>query len=475
MQAHACDERYLALLATSDVRPHELAGTRARAGDAATLIATGKLFRHGVDSEAWQRKAVGGCVLGDRRNDTRSKLDRRPRVAPPVAAHLRLSKSGAVAVGAFLLLCIAVWMSGTVACVANAQPVLTYPICFVDVAHDRYNASVMRTTSGGACMDALALVLPEAEERLQVPCAPCAPSAFLVEWAVASARSVVPTWPLTSAWPASASCWACASSALLATLILLLLASRAAAASVHATLGLRCMCAWRRVGWQPLTLRRPTWQVTAANVLAPDLPSCRVGSTRQASSRIALSLWASHLLLAVTMPLAGATVISDSLPPVGYSLQHVPNYRRALQTTVVSDVAGLTSALDDATVGHIVIAAGHYLLSAELSVTRSVTIEAAVVGSVVLDAGETRSLSYEDRSDSRRVLHINPPSPSDVIEVIGVNVTGGSVAGRGDTGFGGGVLISNGQVTMKKVAIYGNFAIVRCFLSVARTFLESLC
>ena len=44
----------------------------------------------------------------------------------------------------------------------------------------------------------------------------------------------------------------------------------------------------------------------------------------------------------------------------------------------------MISALSDATVSHIMIAAGHYGLSAELSVTRSVTIEAVVAGTLAL-------------------------------------------------------------------------------------------
>ena len=40
----------------------------------------------------------------------------------------------------------------------------------------------------------------------------------------------------------------------------------------------------------------------------------------------------------------------------------------------------------DAAVSDIVVAAGHYRLSSELAVDRSVKIEAAIVGSVILDA-----------------------------------------------------------------------------------------
>ena len=95
--------------------------------------------------------------------------------------------------------------------------------------------------------------------------------------------------------------------------------------------------------------------------------------------------------------------------------RHVSAHR-ALQT-VVSDVAGLTSALADASVARIVVAAGYYALNAELSVTRAVVIEAAVAGTVVLDAQAT-SLSQ------RRVLNINAGS-SGVVQLIGLNITGG--------------------------------------------------
>ena len=78
----------------------------------------------------------------------------------------------------------------------------------------------------------------------------------------------------------------------------------------------------------------------------------------------------------------------------------VPSHRRELQTAV-STVADLTSALANTAVGRIVLASGTYYLTAQLSVTRSVVIEAAVAGSVVLDA----QASYSSR---RRVLYINP-------------------------------------------------------------------
>ena len=130
---------------------------------------------------------------------------------------------------------------------------------------------------------------------------------------------------------------------------------------------------------------------------------------------------------------------------------------RALQTTV-SDVAGLTGALADPSVGHILVASGHYLLGEELYVNRSVIVEAAVPGSVVFDAGYTAELSYGDRDESRRVLNVDPQA-SDVVHLIGLNITGGSVAGgQGNESNGGGILVSNGHVTMTNVAVYDNYA-----------------
>ena len=90
--------------------------------------------------------------------------------------------------------------------------------------------------------------------------------------------------------------------------------------------------------------------------------------------------------------------------------------RRELQTAV-STVVSLTSALANPDIGHIVMAPGTYVLSAELSITRSVIIEAAVAGSVVLDA-------QANEGRLRRVLNINPGS-SGVVQINALNITGG--------------------------------------------------
>jgi hypothetical protein len=89
---------------------------------------------------------------------------------------------------------------------------------------------------------------------------------------------------------------------------------------------------------------------------------------------------------------------------------------------VVSNTVALTSALANTAVGRIVLAPGTYILNAELSITRSVVLEAAVAGSVVLDA-------QASSSSQRRVLYIQPGS-LDVVQLIGLNITGGNVQVR---------------------------------------------
>ena len=150
------------------------------------------------------------------------------------------------------------------------------------------------------------------------------------------------------------------------------------------------------------------------------------------------------LLALATLGQFTTTAATNNLNPLpAYPLAHVPSNRRALQT-MVSDVTGLVNALGNAAVGHIIVAAGRYALAAELRVDRSVVIEAAVASSVVLDAGKA----------SHRVLNIAPGSSSDVVELIGLNVTGGRVSRTN----GGGLLISQGQVVITDVAVYDNKA-----------------
>jgi hypothetical protein len=94
----------------------------------------------------------------------------------------------------------------------------------------------------------------------------------------------------------------------------------------------------------------------------------------------------------------------------------MPRSRRELQTQV-STSASLLSALANTAVARIVLAPGTYYLSAVLSITRSLILEAAVAGSVVLDA-------QASSSSERRVLNINPGLLG-VVQVIGLNITRG--------------------------------------------------
>jgi hypothetical protein len=108
----------------------------------------------------------------------------------------------------------------------------------------------------------------------------------------------------------------------------------------------------------------------------------------------------------------GSGSIVDSVA----SASLVPSHRRELQTAV-STVADLTSALANTAVGRIVLASGTYYLTAELSITRSVVIQAAVAGSVVLNGG-----------NAHRVLYVDPGS-SGVVQLIGLNITRGREVG----------------------------------------------
>jgi hypothetical protein len=94
------------------------------------------------------------------------------------------------------------------------------------------------------------------------------------------------------------------------------------------------------------------------------------------------------------------------------------HHHRELQTQV-STSAGLLSALANTAVDRIVLAPGTYILGAELNFTRSVVLEAAVAGSVVLDA-------QANSSSLRRVLIINAGSLG-VVQMIGLNITGGNL------------------------------------------------
>jgi hypothetical protein len=99
----------------------------------------------------------------------------------------------------------------------------------------------------------------------------------------------------------------------------------------------------------------------------------------------------------------------------------------------VSTSAGLISAFANPAVGHIVLATGTY--STDLTIDRSLVLEAAVAGSVVL----------------RR---LNIGVSGGIVQVIGLNITGGSGSG----GVGGGMVIGNGRISFVSCHIYSNFA-----------------
>ena len=116
----------------------------------------------------------------------------------------------------------------------------------------------------------------------------------------------------------------------------------------------------------------------------------------------------------------------------------------------VSAVHDLIMAISDASVGRIIIAPGHYFLTASLNISRSVIVEAATSGEVVLDANASAS-------NPHRVLNITAPAAS-VIELTGLNVTGGYVGAAGTSG--GGVLIAaeHAHVTLSRMAVCNNAA-----------------
>ena len=168
---------------------------------------------------------------------------------------------------------------------------------------------------------------------------------------------------------------------------------------------------------------------------APRPPSTELGRAHLSSQHDGRQLMHSTTILG-----SGSIVDSVASAPL------VPSHRRELQTAV-STVADLTSALANTAVGRIVLASGTYYLTAELSITRSVVLEAAVAGSVVLHA---QAIS----SSPRRVLNINPGS-SGVVQVIGLNITGGYFNSHDA---GGGVYVTSGTVTITSSSIYGNTA-----------------
>ena len=86
---------------------------------------------------------------------------------------------------------------------------------------------------------------------------------------------------------------------------------------------------------------------------------------------------------------------------------------RQLAAASVSGTGALEAALANSSVSRILVEAGHYLLSSQLTVSRNVIIEAEVHGAVVLDG-----------QGSTRLVQI----AAGIVELIGVNITGGSVS-----------------------------------------------
>jgi hypothetical protein len=132
-----------------------------------------------------------------------------------------------------------------------------------------------------------------------------------------------------------------------------------------------------------------------------------------------------------------------------------PSHRRELQTHV-STTTGLTSALANTAVSRIVLAPGTYYLSAQLSITRSVVLEAAVTGSVVLDA-------QGSFSGQRIVLNINPGLMG-VVRLIGLNITGGYTSNQ----YGGGVSVTGGTVAISSCTISGGTQLLMEAVSMSR-------
>ena len=96
-------------------------------------------------------------------------------------------------------------------------------------------------------------------------------------------------------------------------------------------------------------------------------------------------------------------------------------HSRRLQT-VVACCSGtdIQTALNNPSISQIVLQGGTYTVSSQLQITRSITIEAAQPGSVVLDA-------QASSGSQRRVLYIRftPANALDVVELTGINITGG--------------------------------------------------
>ena len=121
-------------------------------------------------------------------------------------------------------------------------------------------------------------------------------------------------------------------------------------------------------------------------------------------------------------------------------------------TVSVSTVAELTAAVGNSAVNKIVLAAGTYELGSSIHIDRALTIEAGVPGAVVLNG-----------MGARRVFQIQSGLSRAIVDLIGLNITGGFGTGvEGDFGWqrqGGGVFVSSdGVANFKGCNIHDNRA-----------------
>ena len=142
------------------------------------------------------------------------------------------------------------------------------------------------------------------------------------------------------------------------------------------------------------------------------------------SSEEALQVPALRVSAPAPPPLASAHArqLVTTSPPRRFSRSLELDRGRRLQATLVTTVEGLTAALEEDSVSHVLLAAGTYAFTSAmcslsaLCISRSVIIEASEPGTVVLDA-------QGSSSNSRRVMAITSGS----VELIGLNMTGGIV------------------------------------------------
>ena len=108
-------------------------------------------------------------------------------------------------------------------------------------------------------------------------------------------------------------------------------------------------------------------------------------------------------------------------------------------SVVASDVGGLVAAVANSSIDHITLAPGHYLLSSQLNVERTLSIVVQVTTTAVLDG-----------QDLNRVLRIKEAT----VELTGLNITRGYSHSE-QTGLSGGcVSITSGSVSIERSHIY---------------------